>query len=336
MLFMNQDRLMADVLALTADGGRNVGSFGHKRSRDFIVTRLAELGASQYSGDSFLQPYGPEASRFSNIIATIPGADPEKAPILLGAHYDTCGDIPGADDNGAAVAILLGVAETLSRQVRERSVVLAFFDAEEPPYFLSSSMGSIRFYEDQRTGPIHAAIILDLVGHDVPVDGLEDLLFITGAESDPGLEMAVRDSEPESRLRTVPILNSYVDDLSDHHIFRKNERPYLLLTCGRWEHYHMPTDTPEKLNMSKMDAVANYVVTLTEFLSPSSLNGSSHRDGPSSGDGPSLGDETLDTEIYFLEKNIMPTLRNLGISLPLNSRTDIDRLVTMLMSQFNL
>ena len=92
----------------------------------------------------------------------------------------------------------------------------------------------------------------------------------------------------------------------------------------------MPTDTPEKLSMSKIEAVANYVVTLTEFLSPSSLN------GPSSGDGPSLGDETLDTEIYFLEKNIMPTLRNLGISLPLNSRTDIDRLVTVLMSQFSL
>ena len=327
---MNQDRLMADVLALTADGGRNVGSLGHKRSRDFIVTRLAELGASQYSGDSFLQPYGPEASRFANIIATIPGADPEKAPILLGAHYDTCGDIPGADDNAAAVAILLEVAETLSRQVRERAVVLAFFDAEEPPYFLSSSMGSIRFYEDQRTGPVHAAIILDLVGHDVPVDGLEDLLFITGAESDPRLEMAVRSSEPESGLRTVPTLNSYVGDLSDHHIFRENERPYLLLTCGRWEHYHMPTDTPEKLSKSKMEAVANYVVTLTEFLSPSSLN------GPSGGDGPTLGDETLDTEIFFIEKNIIPTLRNLGISLPLNSRTDIDRLVTLLMSQFNL
>ena len=327
---MNQDRLMADVLALTADGGRNVGSLGHKRSRDFIVTRLAELGASQYSGDSFLLPYGPEASRFANIIATIPGAGPEKAPILLGAHYDTCGDTPGADDNAAAVAILLRVAETLSRQACERSVVLAFFDAEEPPYFLSSSMGSIRFYEDQRTGPVHAAIILDLVGHDVPVDGLEDLLFITGAESDPRLEMAVRSSEPESGLRTVPTLNSYVGDLSDHHIFRENERPYLLLTCGRWEHYHMPTDTSEKLSLSKIEAVANYVVTLTEFLSPSSLN------GPSIGDGPSLGDETLDTEIYFLEKNIMPTLRNFGISLPLNSRTDIDRLVTLLISQFGL
>ena len=325
-----QDRLMADVMALTANGGRNVGTTGHDLARGYIATRLTEIGVTPYSGDSFLHPYGSKTSGFANIIGTIPGTDPAKAPLLLGAHFDTCDDIPGADDNAAAVAILLAVAESLQKTVHDRSVVLAFFDAEEPPYFLSSSMGSIRFYEDQRTGPVHAAIILDLVGHDVPVDGLEDLLFITGTESDPRLEMAVRSSEPESGLRTVPTLNSYVGDLSDHHIFRENERPYLLLTCGHWEHYHMPTDTPEKLSMSKMKAVASYVITLTEFLSPSSLN------GPSSGDGPSLGDETLDTEIYFLEKNIMPTLRNLGISLPLNSRTDIDRLVTLLISQFGL
>ena len=325
-----QDRLMADVMALTANGGRNVGTTGHDLARDYIVTRLTEIGATPYSTDSFLQPYGSEASGFANIIGSVHGTNPAKEPLLLGAHFDTCGDIPGADDNAAAVAILLTVAESLQKTVRDRSVVLAFFDAEEPPYFLSSSMGSIRFYEDQRTGPVHAAIILDLVGHDVPVDGLEDLLFITGAESDPRLEMAVRSSEPESGLRTVPTLNSYVGDLSDHHIFRENERPYLLLTCGHWEHYHMPTDTTEKLSMGKIEAVANYVVTLTEFLSRSSLN------GPCCGDGPSLGDETLDTEIYFLEKNIMPTLRNIGISLPLNSRTDIDRLVTLLMSKFSL
>ena len=319
-----QDRLMADVMALTADGGRNVGSPGHQRARDFIVTRLAELGVSQYSGDSFLQPYGPGSGGFANIIAMIPGADSAKAPILLGAHFDTCGDIPGADDNAAAVAILLGVAESIQKTVCDRSVVLAFFDAEEPPYFQTSMMGSIRFYEDQRTGPVHAAIILDLVGHDVPVEGLEDLLFITGTESDPGLEMAVRHSEPESGVRTVPTLNSYVGDLSDHHIFRENERPYLLLTCGRWEHYHMPTDTPDKLSIGKIEAVANYVVTLTESLCKSSL------------DGPFLGNETLRTEIYFLDKNIQPTLRDLGIYLPLSTRSDVDRLVSLLMSQFDL
>jgi hypothetical protein len=315
---------MTDVMALTADGGRNVGSTGHRRARDYVVQRLTEMGLTPYTSESFVLPYGPDGFGFGNIVGAITGADSEMAPILLGAHFDTCGDIPGADDNAAAVAILLGVAESLQKTLRDRSVVLAFFDAEEHPYFLSSLMGSIRFYEDQRTGPVHSAIILDLVGHDVPVEGLENLLFITGAESDPGLEMAVRHSEPESGIRTVPTLNSYVEDLSDHHIFRKNERPYLLLTCGRWEHYHMPTDTPDNLSICKIEAVADYVATLIETLSNSSLT------------GPFLGNETIATEIHFLEKNIQPTLRDLGITLPLNSRADIDRFVMLLMSQFSL
>ena len=330
---MNQDRLMADVIALAADGGRNVGSPGHRRARKYIAERLTDLGATPYAGDSFVLPYGPDGSSFANVVATIPGSVPEMPSILLGAHFDTCGDIPGADDNAAAVAILLGVANSMRGQERDRSIVFAFFDAEELPNFLQPTMGSIRFYEDQRTGPVHAAIILDLVGHDVPVPGLEDLLFITGAESDPVLEAAVRQSEPEAGLRTVPTLNSYVTvptlngdvgDLSDHHVFRKNECPYLLLTCGRWEHYHSNTDTVDKLNIAKIEAVANYAVTLIEKLCDSSVN------------GPFEGNETLPTEIYFLKKNIMPTLRSLGISLPLNSRADIDRLVTLLMSRFNL
>ena len=35
-----QDRLMTDVMALTANGGRNVGTAGHDLARDYIATRL--------------------------------------------------------------------------------------------------------------------------------------------------------------------------------------------------------------------------------------------------------------------------------------------------------
>ena len=59
------------------------------------------------------------------------------APVLLGAHYDTCDSLPGADDNTAAVPVLLEVAAQMADETLERSVILAFFDAEEPPHFLS-------------------------------------------------------------------------------------------------------------------------------------------------------------------------------------------------------
>ena len=321
---MNQDHLLADITALTADGGRNVGSTGHARARQYIVERLIELSLIPYAKDSFVLPYGPEDADFANIVAMVSGTSPDLPHLLLGAHFDTCGNIPGADDNAAAVAILLNVAERLRDQRRDRTLVFAFFDAEEPPNFLQETMGSIRFYEDQRTDPIHVAIILDLVGHDVRVPGIEDLLFITGSETDPVLDRIVRNAEPESGIRTVPTLNEYVGDLSDHHVFRKNECPYLFLTCGHWEHYHAVTDTPEKLNTEKIRSVAGYVQTLAETLSDSNL------------DGPFNGNDTIATEIYFLEKNILPTLGGLGIAPPLQTRSDISRLVTLLINRFGL
>ena len=49
-------------------------------------------------------------------------------------------------------------------------------------------------------------------------------------------------------MKLIATLNEYVGDVSDHGIFRRNGVPYLFLSCGHWEHYHQPTDTPDRLN----------------------------------------------------------------------------------------
>jgi len=185
-------------------------------------------------------------------------------------------------------------------------------------------MGSTRFYEDQRTGQIHCAIILDLVGHDIPVPGLSDLLFITGMESDPGLEKVVRDCTPRNAIRTVPTLNRYVGDLSDHGVFRTNERPYLFLTCARWQHYHAHSDTPDRLNYSKIAAIAKYAQALIEQVSGSHLN------------GPFETYSTIETELHFLRQTVEPVVRDMGFPVSLRSRQDIDGLIDLLINQFDL
>ena len=317
-------QLEQDVRRLSTESGRRVGTLGHRSAQEYLVHRVTELGLGGYVGDTFELPYELRGEKFKNIVARIPGEDDRLAPILLGAHYDTCGDIPGADDNAAAVAILLAVAADLLEQALERTVLLAFFDAEEPPHFLEPSMGSIRFYDGQRLYPIHCAIIMDLVGHDVPTPGLENALFITGMESDPGLDSVVRDSDPAPVIRTIPTLNRYVGDMSDHHVFRENRRPYLLLTCGRWEHYHADTDTPDKLNYEKIVGITRYLSELTEKVSTASL------------DGPFEGRDTTETELYFLRNHVRPVLTTMGLNLGLETREDIDRLVGFMMATFGL
>ena len=87
--------------------------------------------------EGFEAAYRHGEQGFCNLLAQVPGSDPSLAPVLLGSHYDTCDSLPGADDNAVAVAVLLEVAVQMADETLERSVMLAFFDAEEPPHFLS-------------------------------------------------------------------------------------------------------------------------------------------------------------------------------------------------------
>ncbi|MFH1944749.1 MAG: M28 family peptidase [Acidobacteriota bacterium] len=74
-----------------------------------------------------------------NVIGTIPGSDPvlKDEVIIVGGHLDFMGKCPefmaGANDNAAAVAVMLGVAEAMmnSPYKPKRSVQFNFFGAEE-------------------------------------------------------------------------------------------------------------------------------------------------------------------------------------------------------------
>jgi len=40
----------------------------------------------------------------------------------------------------------------------------------------------------------------------------------------------------------------------------------LFLSCGWWKHYHQPTDTFDRLNLKKMQGIADYLVRLVHNL----------------------------------------------------------------------
>ena len=278
--------LEQDVRGLCLPEGRKVGTEGHAAAERWVARRLEEIGCEPYHGESFVLPYREQGIDFANLIGVIPGHDRSLAPVLIGAHYDSVIEAPCADDNGAAVAIALAVGEAVAEAGGlERDLIVAIFDAEEPPYYQSTAMGSIRFYEDQLDERgVHFALISDLVGHDVELpedvlpgipravtEQLAPLTFATGAESHPELpEMLQGLSMPEG-MKLIATLNEYVGDMSDHGIFRKNGVPYLFLSCGHWEHYHEPTDTPERLNYRKMASIARYSEAICRAAAAASL-----------------------------------------------------------------
>jgi len=90
-------------------------------------------------------------------------------------------------------------------------------------------MGSTRFYKEQMLPEgVHAAIIMDLVGHDVSVPipgadklrpGISDLICLTGSESHPDVVDLVS-GQDFGQLVPIATLNSDIGDMSDHHVFR--------------------------------------------------------------------------------------------------------------------
>jgi Zn-dependent M28 family amino/carboxypeptidase len=64
--------------------------------------------------------------------------------LIVGAHYDVCGDQPGADDNASAVAGLLEISRMVAEAQPDIDYRIDFvsYCLEEPPYFSTPQMGS--------------------------------------------------------------------------------------------------------------------------------------------------------------------------------------------------
>lgn len=270
------DRLRGTVMALCGPAleGRQTGAPGGAAACDLLEQALQRLG---------LEPCGEEGYRQrlpgcggTNLLARVPGRGPlaERA-VLVGAHYDHLGrdgqDVYwGADDNAAAVAITLELGRSLRRRPPEgRQVVLALFDAEEPPHFTNESMGSMRFCARPTVPLAHIDLMvcMDLVGHACGGPALPDevrrSLFVLGAELSRGTPALV--DRVAARARGVFPRRLHADvipPLSDYYAFWRREVPFVFLSCGRWEHYHMPSDTPERLDWDKLAATGAFLEDL--------------------------------------------------------------------------
>ena len=206
-------------------------------------------------------------------------------------------------------------------------------------------MGSTRFYSEQRRPEgFHAAVIMDLVGHDVelPIGGssalsgaLGNLLFMTGAETHVAFPQLVRSCLPGPQLPLIASLNRNVGDMSDHHVFRLNAVPYLFLSCGRWQHYHQVTDTPDRLNYGKMERICSFLVAICQRLAATDLPPEERAAMPDCIANGVV--DTTDLEIELMERALGPALPPFLAAVGMKaiaSRNDLDQLALRLQSFF--
>ena len=135
----NKTRLYNDVDFLTKiSPSRNYLNLDSlKKVVEYIKEEFEVMGISPIE-----QKWIAEKNEYTNVIASY---DPLKSKrLIVGAHYDVCGDQPGADDNASAVAGLLESARMIFESKPELDYGIDFiaYCLEEPPFFGSELMGS--------------------------------------------------------------------------------------------------------------------------------------------------------------------------------------------------
>ncbi len=290
------ERLEQHLRILTVDiGERSIFTWAnHGRARDYIHGEFEGLGLTPV-----LETYHYEQRPVSNVIAEIQGGPSPTRLFIVGAHYDSLYGTVGADDNASAVAVLLELAASLrdNRQFLDEDVRIRFvaFALEEPPAFNTPLRGSrvhVRGIRDRSEKP-DGMICLEMVGYTCREKGCQvypfplnfmnypeagDFIGIVG--NFPSRKFTASLLQAFQKNRALPAISLTVPfngwimpniRLSDHASFWDKGFQAVMITDTafyRNPHYHMVSDTMEKLDLSFMAELVRSLLIYFTIASP--------------------------------------------------------------------
>ncbi|MCL4132795.1 UNVERIFIED_CONTAM: hypothetical protein GTU68_052800, partial [Idotea baltica] len=256
--------------------------------RDYLNPKTLEKLAvflrdsfSKAGGKASLQKFKVDKVKYSNVVATF--GPPTKDRIIIGAHYDTAGPLPGADDNASGVAGLIELAKLLKDVKLSTRVELVAFALEEPPFFASENMGSAfhaRSLREQGASVV-GMLSLEMIGYfssspnsqEFPTAELKNsfpsignFIGVVGKKGEEEfihcVSTALRQGESLEVSEYAGPTDLMEIQFSDHLSYWREGFRALMITDTaflRNKNYHTSEDTPEKLNYEQMAKVVRGV-----------------------------------------------------------------------------
>lgn len=269
---VRKDVLMRDVAALSSDDfeGRETGTRGGLKAREWVAARLRECGVKP-AGNDYFEPFSfvhyslrgllfhsrrwrTEHRDAANVVGMIDGARDRSLVLVLSAHYDHVGIIDGeiyngADDNASGVAVLLAAASWFHSHPPDHSILFAAFDAEE-----TGLDGSAAFMK-------HPPVDRARLGMNINMDMVSrcdyNRIFVSGTYPFPFLKPIVDTAAARSPVTVLyghdrpmymaGFVESWIDE-SDQSEFYEAGIPFLYFGVEDHEDYHEPTDDAGKIN----------------------------------------------------------------------------------------
>jgi hypothetical protein len=200
-----------------------------------------------------------EHVKVDNVIAEIPGSDPNGEYVIVGGHLDSWSTGTGAQDNGTGASTVLAVAAAVKAAglTPRRTMRFILFGGEE-----QGLIGSIHYARD------HAAELNKCVG---------DFVSDSGAEAPKGWYVFGRDDESTALTPLKPLLSSLDAAATTNdaeHVFQTDEAPFLVagvpsfVLWTAFEKYmalhHKPSDTFDKVDQRDL-TLGVAVVGLTAY-----------------------------------------------------------------------
>jgi hypothetical protein len=245
---------------------------------EYIKSRLEKTNCKVH-----YQLYTIDNHEYKNVIASyFPNY---KNRIIIGAHYDVCGNQPGADDNASGVAGLIEIGRLIDslKPTLNYGIDLIAYSTEEPPYFATSNMGSA-FHANslkKQVVKIKLMICLEMIGYfsemddsqDYPVSILKwfyptkaNFILIAGNFTEYLLVRKLKMRMKEASNIDVCSLNAPAFfggiDFSDHRNYWNNGYCAVMITNTafyRNKNYHEKTDSYGSLDFIKMAEVVKGV-----------------------------------------------------------------------------
>ena len=236
------------------------------------IQRCLRAAGAQEIGE---QPYAVNGQTYRNVLGSFGPANGPR--IIIGAHYDVCGEQPGADDNGTGVAALLELARQLGQlPTLPFRIDLVAYTLEEPPFFRTPHMGSYVHAASLRAAgvPVRGMVALEMLGYfddrrhsqHYPFKPLKFIYgsrgnYVTVAQKFGNGRFGRRFARHYRSVAALPVKRFKAPawlpgiDFSDHLNYWHFGYPAVLLTDTafyRNRSYHETTDTLARLDMRRL------------------------------------------------------------------------------------
>ncbi len=192
-----------------------------------------------------------------NVYAVVEATVPDASVVVVGAHYDSEPESPGAGDNAAGVALVLSLARWLEGlDHRARDHYLVFFDQEEDDEVGSRAFARFLHREGLDVDSVH---VTDLSGWDDDGDGVVEIQSPTSR-----LEAHYRRAAETLRIP----LRVTTGGSSDNKSFLAAGFATVGVFGDVTRHLHRPTDTLETVDFEYLRRMTLLVGEVLRQLSP--------------------------------------------------------------------